>query len=112
MTRKASPSTPDSAINALIESIRSRSEATDRFIAENTAAQRENVKAIAQIGSKVDKLTERTDNLAASTERLERSVSSLVTSINSMVAESSAQRETINNLIKLATALVERQAAS
>ena len=52
----------------------------------------------------VTELTEAVRAQSQSIDRLERSVSQ-------MVAESSAQRETVNNLIKLATALVNREAS-
>ena len=89
-------SVPESALNALIESIRARSEATDRFIDENTKAQQENARAIAQLGTKIDKLSDTISNQSASIERLERAVSKLVTGIE-------AQSENMRSFLVLAT---------
>ena len=49
-----------------------------------------------------------TDMLTANIQRLEQSISKLSDNIALMVTENRSQRETMNNLIKLATALVER----
>lgn len=102
--------------NSLLESIALRSETTDRAIAANTKAQQENARAIAQLGSKVDKLADSIGEQRASLDRLERAVMSLVSGIREqrggidrLVGEGAAQRETVNLLIKLATSLVEQQ---
>lgn len=52
-----------------------------------------------------------TDMLTANIQRLEQSISKLSDNVALMVEENRSQRETVNNLIKLATALVERQAS-
>ena len=51
------------------------------------------------------------DMLTANIQRLEQSISKLSDNVALMVAESAAQRETTNNLIKLATALVNQRAS-
>lgn len=52
-----------------------------------------------------------TDMLTANIQRLEQAISKLSDNVALMVAENRSQRETVNNLIKLCTALVERGAA-
>lgn len=51
------------------------------------------------------------DMLTANIQRLEQSVSRLADNIALMVEENKSQRETVNNLIKLATTLVEQRAS-
>ena len=53
-----------------------------------------------------------TDMLTANIQRLEQSISKLSDNVALMVQENRSQRETMNNLIKLATALVEQRTAS
>ena len=52
----------------------------------------------------IDRLGDRIEALTSATERLERGISA-------MVEEGKSQRETVNNLIKLCTALVNREAS-
>ena len=52
-----------------------------------------------------------TDMLTANTQRLEQSVSKLSDNVGLLVAENRSQRETVNELIKLATALVNQRAS-
>ena len=59
---------------------------------------------VARLADAVEKQAENLDTLSANVARLERGISQ-------MVAESAAQRETVNNLIKLATALVDQRAS-
>ncbi|MEL6469779.1 MAG: hypothetical protein AAFQ74_08630 [Cyanobacteria bacterium J06623_4] len=82
--------------DSLIEAIRLRSEATDRFIQANTTAQQENARAIAQLGAKIDRLSETVNNQSASIERLERAVSKMVIGIE-------AQSENMKSFLALAT---------
>lgn len=51
------------------------------------------------------------DMLTANIQRLEQSVSRLADNIGLMVEENKSQRETVNNLIRLCTALVEQRAS-
>jgi len=83
---------PDSAISALIESIQARGEQTDKFIQANTRAQQENTRAIAQLGTKIDKLSDNVANQSASIERMERGIDKLVASIHE-------QREGIDRMV-------------
>lgn len=77
--------TTPNAFNALIESIQLSRENTDRFIQANTEAQQETARAIAQMnaqmGNKIDKLSDTVSNQSASIDRLERAVSNLVSGI-------------------------------
>ena len=52
-----------------------------------------------------------TDMLTANTQRLEQSVSKLSDNVGLLVAENRSQRETVNELIKLTTALVNQRAS-
>lgn len=70
------------------------------------------------VSMKLDAQTEATTATAESVNRLTKAVEAqtqnigrLERGIAQMVAESAAQRETINNLIKLATALVAQKAS-
>lgn len=60
--------------------------------------------AVSRAAEAIEKQSVNITNLSANVERLERA-------ITLMVAENSAQRETVNNLIKLATALVAQKAS-
>ena len=51
------------------------------------------------------------DMLTANIQRLEQSISKLSDNIGLMVEENRSQRETVNNLICLCTALVEQRAS-
>lgn len=86
--------------DALMESIALRSEATDKFIQANTVAQQENTRAIAQmnaqLGAKIDRLSETVNNQSANIDRLERAVSKMVTGIE-------AQSENMKSFLSLAT---------
>ncbi|MEL7520010.1 MAG: hypothetical protein AAGJ80_00070 [Cyanobacteria bacterium J06553_1] len=84
--------TENAGINALTESIALRSDATDKFIAANTKAQAENTRAIAQLGTKIDKLSETVANQTSSIERLERGIDKLVAGIHE-------QREGIDRMV-------------
>lgn len=59
---------------------------------------------VARSADSIDQLTTAIVNQSGNVDRLERGISQ-------MVAEMSSQRETINNLIKLATALVNERAS-
>ncbi len=59
---------------------------------------------VARAADAIEAQTSNIANLSANVDRLERA-------ITLMVAENSAQRETVNNLIKLATALVQQRAS-
>ncbi|MEO0769043.1 MAG: hypothetical protein AAFY72_06360 [Cyanobacteria bacterium J06649_4] len=65
---------------------------------------------VARAADAVEKQTDNLTVLTANVERLERAITGLSSNIALMVEENRAQRETVNNLIRLATALVERQA--
>ena len=52
-----------------------------------------------------------TNMLTANTQRLEQSVSKLSDNVGLLVAENRSQRETVNELIKLTTALVNQRAS-
>jgi len=58
---------------------------------------------VARSADSIDQLVEVVKAQSANIDRLERGISQ-------MVAEMSSQRETVNNLIKLATALVNQRA--
>ena len=59
---------------------------------------------VARSADSIDQLVESIKTQSHSIDRLERAVTQ-------MVAEGQAQRETVNNLIKLATALVQQRAS-
>ena len=61
-------------------------------------------KTVARAADSIGQLTTAITAQSVNIDRLERGISQ-------MVAESAAQRETINNLIKLATALVNERAS-
>lgn len=61
-------------------------------------------KTVSRAAAAIEQQTQNMSVLSANVERLERAVSI-------MVAEGAAQRETVNNLIKLATALVAQRAS-
>ena len=52
-----------------------------------------------------------TDMLTANVQRLEQSIAKLSDNVALMVEENRSQRETVNNLIRLCTALVEKKAS-
>lgn len=81
------------AINVMVnhsEIVRMRLDSTEKTVARAAAA--------------IEQQTQNMSVLSANVERLERAISI-------MVAEGAAQRETVNNLIKLATALVAQRAS-
>lgn len=51
------------------------------------------------------------DMLTANVQRLEQSIAKLADNVGLMVEENRSQRETVNNLIRLCTALVEQRAS-
>ena len=59
----------------------------------------------------VEQQSQNMTELTANVERLERAVTGLSSNIALMVEENRSQRETVNNLIKLATALVNQRAS-
>lgn len=73
------------AINRIGDNVSSRLDSTERATAENT-------KAIAQLGTKIDKLTDTVSAQAQSIDRLERAISSLVSGIES-------QRKTMADMV-------------
>jgi cell division protein FtsB len=63
---------------------------------------------VARATDAVEQQTQNMTALTANVQRLERAVSELAGNIGLMVAENRSQRETVNNLIRLATTLVEK----
>ncbi|MEN8447047.1 MAG: hypothetical protein ABG776_18775 [Cyanobacteria bacterium J06555_13] len=61
-------------------------------------------KAVADLTSAVQQQAQNLSELSANVARMERGISQIV-------AENAAQRETVNNLIKLCTTLVEQRAS-
>lgn len=77
------------AISHIGETVSMRLDSTERATAANT-------EAIAQLGTKIDRLTDAIGAQTQSIERLERGIDKMVTGINS-------QRETLNDFLKLCT---------
>ena len=66
---------------------------------------------IARAADAVEQQSQNVAVLTANVERLERAVTGLTSNIALMVEEGRSQREMMNNLIKLATALVQQRAS-
>ena len=66
---------------------------------------------VARAADVVEQQSQNMTTLTANVERLERAVTGLSSNIALMVEENRGQRETVDNLIKLATALVNQRAS-
>lgn len=66
---------------------------------------------VARTADNVAELTANIQTQSANMERLERAVIGLTSDIRLIVEENRSQRETVNNLIKLATVAIEQRAS-